>query len=229
VSLLGGERLPICDRGEPLDLCHYRRRAADHDPKSQRRLIESRHVQGAVNAIVVLLVAAAGSLGGAAVSISSTDTGNPNGFIVGAIACFAAATVIVVLYYLVHPALRALGTRRRRILEAHPRVPGDGLVSHWRERRRSRPTRVRPPVDASGPLVIRSALYGDFRRHQGSIDVTAAVTALAQGGQLDFVVSNSVLGGDPAPNMVKTLKIEYTLGGSAYAQQWDEGDHVVLP
>jgi len=47
----------------------------------------------------------------------------------------------------------------------------------------------------------------------GYADVTSIVTGLVANNQLNFVASNGNLGGDPAYNVVKTLQINFTLGG----------------
>lgn len=48
----------------------------------------------------------------------------------------------------------------------------------------------------------------------GYSNVTALVTGLVTNNQLNFVVKNNTMGGDPAYGIVKTLEIHYTLGGT---------------
>jgi hypothetical protein len=63
-----------------------------------------------------------------------------------------------------------------------------------------------------GPLEVVSARYGlvDYSR---TLDVTEHVRALVQDGGLSVRVW-STLGGDPAPNFVKTLRVVYSRNGS---------------
>lgn len=46
-------------------------------------------------------------------------------------------------------------------------------------------------------------------------DVTAKIKAAVAGGALSISVDNDTLGGDPAVNIVKKLKVEYTIDGVA--------------
>jgi alpha-L-rhamnosidase len=48
----------------------------------------------------------------------------------------------------------------------------------------------------------------------GYSNVTALVTGLETNNQLNFVVNNTTMGGDPALNVVKTFQINYLLGGT---------------
>ena len=61
-------------------------------------------------------------------------------------------------------------------------------------------------------LKILKATYA-ARDAAGSADVTAKVAALAKDDALNFEVTTQVLGGDPAPNHVKDLVVEYELHG----------------
>ena len=48
----------------------------------------------------------------------------------------------------------------------------------------------------------------------GYSDATSLVSSLVTNNQLNFVANNSTMGGDPAFGVVKTLQIEFTLGGT---------------
>ena len=62
-------------------------------------------------------------------------------------------------------------------------------------------------------LEIRSALYGAFSLGKsGMVDVTDKVAPQVQDGRLRVKATND-LGGDPAPNIVKEMRVEYECGG----------------
>ncbi|MDB6065753.1 MAG: Alpha-L-rhamnosidase [Pedosphaera sp.] len=56
----------------------------------------------------------------------------------------------------------------------------------------------------------------------GYSNVTATVSGYVTNNQLNFVASNTNLGGDPAFNVVKTLQIIYILGGTNLTQSYAE-------
>ena len=56
----------------------------------------------------------------------------------------------------------------------------------------------------------------------GYSNVTSLVTALVTNNQLNVVVNNTTMGGDPAYNIVKTLQINFTLGGTSQTQSFAE-------
>jgi len=49
---------------------------------------------------------------------------------------------------------------------------------------------------------------------------------LVTNNQLNFVVNNTVMGGDPAFGIVKTLQINFTLGGTNQTQSFAENSTV---
>jgi len=62
-------------------------------------------------------------------------------------------------------------------------------------------------------LEIRSALYGAFSLGKsGMVDVTDKVAPLVKDGRLRVKASND-LGGDPASNIIKEMRVEYECGG----------------
>lgn len=69
---------------------------------------------------------------------------------------------------------------------------------------------VIPAPVLSGPLAIRSAVYGDFATGQIS-DVTATVRARLADDAIEMKVTNDALG-DPAPGTFKVLRVEYSIG-----------------
>jgi hypothetical protein len=78
---------------------------------------------------------------------------------------------------------------------------------------------------AQGGDVV-AATYGAGR---SSVDVTNQVRSMARNGSLNFRVSNDVLGGDPAPNQVKTLQLRVRDAyGRTQNYQYQEGQTVTL-
>ncbi len=71
---------------------------------------------------------------------------------------------------------------------------------------------VDPAPEASGTLRIVKAVYA-ARDGSGSADVTALVAAKVSNNTLAFKVQPDQLGGDPVPNKVKDLKVDYELNG----------------
>lgn len=65
-------------------------------------------------------------------------------------------------------------------------------------------------IKRDDPLVILSAYYG---MESGWKDVTTVVRGFVREGRLSLVVTNEVMGGDPAPWKVKELKLQYSFHG----------------
>jgi|GEM_PF-3036469 len=61
------------------------------------------------------------------------------------------------------------------------------------------------------------------------VDVTDVVASYVIQGYLDLPVANDVLGGDPAPNRAKGLRIRWSSRGKASERGFAEGSHVTLP
>jgi hypothetical protein len=78
-----------------------------------------------------------------------------------------------------------------------------------------------------GGLNIINATYGAGRQHR---DVTRRLQSLIREGRLAIVVDNAVLGGDPAPNVPKSLLVTFTNGrGRQREVQINEGDRLNIP
>ena len=76
--------------------------------------------------------------------------------------------------------------------------------------------RVGPPAvgEKAKPVELRilKAIYGAFSSGgEGWLDVTAAVKSLVADGTRQIPASNDMAGDDPAPNIVKRLRVEYRL------------------
>lgn len=63
----------------------------------------------------------------------------------------------------------------------------------------------------------------------GFIDVTSKIASLASSGAGDIPVSNDTAGGDPAPGIVKTLRVEYRHLESQQVTEAAEGEKLALP
>jgi len=87
------------------------------------------------------------------------------------------------------------------------------------------PARAGAPAKA---VVLKRAVYAAVDG-AGSADVTAKLAAALAGGGLSVVVGNKELGGDPAFNHVKRLKVEYEVDGKAMAKEAGEGETLTLP
>jgi hypothetical protein len=74
-------------------------------------------------------------------------------------------------------------------------------------------------------LHISRAVYGSGNR---SVDVTSRVNSQIQGDQLNLLVNNASMGGDPAPGQAKTLTLEYALNGRTKQVVINEGDTLRL-
>lgn len=79
------------------------------------------------------------------------------------------------------------------------------------------------PPNVNGCQLVR-AIWGAGNR---SADVTQIVQSMAQGNQLNFKVNNTNLGGDPAPDQKKTLRLTcQDWRGHANTHHYREGDYV---
>lgn len=92
---------------------------------------------------------------------------------------------------------------------------------------------------AGGPgaepkLEIKRALYGILPAGEppepqlSAVDVTAKLAGLVQDNELSVVAGNE-LAGDPAPFVVKQMRVDYTLGGKDYSTTVGENATLVLP
>ncbi|MFO7976802.1 MAG: family 16 glycoside hydrolase [Candidatus Hydrogenedentota bacterium] len=85
--------------------------------------------------------------------------------------------------------------------------------------------RERRPTSAG--VVIQKALYGDLPGG-ASKDVTAKVAQMVESGAMAIGASNGNFGGDPAPNIVKQLRIDYTVNGVEHSKVVREGQTLNL-
>src|SRR5215471_16545192 len=85
-----------------------------------------------------------------------------------------------------------------------------------------------PSFDAgNGALNIVSATYGAGRQRR---DVTGRVRSMVRDGRLSIPVNNDVLGGDPAPNVPKDLRVVFSSGrGREREVRVNEGQQLVVP
>ena len=75
-------------------------------------------------------------------------------------------------------------------------------------------------------LEIRRAIYGVFKRPDGGkVDITAELRKRVKDGRLQVPVSND-LAGDPAPDVVKELQIEYAVDGVVKSAVFSEGQEL---
>jgi alpha-L-rhamnosidase len=89
------------------------------------------------------------------------------------------------------------------------------------------PEETAPPQGPAN-LKILKATYA-ARDGAGSADVTAKVAALARDGALNVEVTPQALGGDPAPNHVKDLVVEYELHGKTRTTRAADFSPITIP
>jgi hypothetical protein len=86
-----------------------------------------------------------------------------------------------------------------------------------------------PKPQAVPKVEIRKVIYGVLTEEQPSVvDVTAKVAAMVRDGALTVQADNS-LAGDPAPNLVKQMRVDYTYNGKPYTKTVDENATLTLP
>ncbi len=78
-------------------------------------------------------------------------------------------------------------------------------------------------------LVITKATYGDIAGHGGTTDITALLSRMIRDNEIETVISNELVGSDPAPNIVKSATIDYTLGGKPGSVTVAENASLDLP
>ncbi len=76
-----------------------------------------------------------------------------------------------------------------------------------------------------GTLEIQKATYGNGAQ---AADVTDKVRQAIVSGGLNLTVENSLSGGDPAPNVPKELRIEYSMDGKDEAKVIPEGQSIII-
>ena len=86
---------------------------------------------------------------------------------------------------------------------------------------------ITPPAEFKDFKIV-SATYENFEG-TSSKDVTDRVREHLKDGALTVPVNNQELGGDPAPQQRKQLRVRYTLGGEAHDDVQGEGVRLYLP
>ncbi len=74
------------------------------------------------------------------------------------------------------------------------------------------------------PVTVERASYGPPGDAKRTIDVTERVRHIAAGGRRRFAVVEMAAGFDPAPMVVKTLRVDYTLGAERHSQSASDGE-----
>ena len=78
-------------------------------------------------------------------------------------------------------------------------------------------------------LIIRRATYGAIESKPKFVDVTAEVKALLAKGITQIPANNELAGADPALNVVKELRVEYSVNGQAHTETAQENQRLELP
>ncbi len=78
-------------------------------------------------------------------------------------------------------------------------------------------------------LVIHRAIYGAVERQPQFTDVTKKVKALLANGRTQIPANNEFAGTDPALNIVKQLRVEYSADGQKHTETVDENQTLELP
>ena len=76
------------------------------------------------------------------------------------------------------------------------------------------------------PFKIIRAIYGTA---ENPVDVTPELTSQIRGNRIDTLVTNQLLGGDPAPGIIKSLSVEYIFNGVVLKKTAREGARIQLP
>jgi hypothetical protein len=85
-----------------------------------------------------------------------------------------------------------------------------------------------PPGMVGGLQILRATYSASGWHHQG-MDVTGRIQSMARNGAINVVVNNNSMGGDPAPNKRKQLRVDYVVRGRRYSNTVREGDYLRLP
>ncbi len=85
-----------------------------------------------------------------------------------------------------------------------------------------------PAPEVKTPVVITKAVYGMLGDPKRTRDVRAKLQALVDGGELSLPVARMAEGDDPAVNVVKTLVVEYTVGGQAFRASGQDPEEINL-
>ena len=85
-----------------------------------------------------------------------------------------------------------------------------------------------PASNPPATLLIRQAIYEGVERG-GAVDVTSILARQVTNNYLHVYVNNRTMGGDPASNVVKRVRVEYEWGGQAFRKVVKENQTLVLP
>lgn len=85
-----------------------------------------------------------------------------------------------------------------------------------------------PTVASAGTLEIHKAVYEAVEK-DARADVTEALLKRVKNNRLLMEVNNRNLGGDPARDAVKRLRVEYKLGGKSFTREIDEHETLSIP
>jgi hypothetical protein len=78
-------------------------------------------------------------------------------------------------------------------------------------------------------ITVRRALWGPTETAgQHTKDVTAQLQAIVDGGATSLTVADLASDGDPAPNIVKTLRVEYEVGGKTYSAKGTDPERITF-
>jgi len=86
------------------------------------------------------------------------------------------------------------------------------------------PADLPPPVAATLTAASYTAIDGS-----GSRDVLATLNNLAANGPFTLAITNAAMGGDPANNKVKRLRLAYTMGGKSLVKYVEEAATLNFP
>jgi hypothetical protein len=84
---------------------------------------------------------------------------------------------------------------------------------------------VRPAAE----LVIDKAVYGVLSEADDRVDLTEKVRALVKEGKRTIPGNNAFAGRDPVPNVIKELRLDYTLNGEKKSQTVSENQSLTVP
>jgi hypothetical protein len=77
-------------------------------------------------------------------------------------------------------------------------------------------------------VVIEKAAYGVLSDPNRTRDVRARLQAVVDGGELSFQVARMAQGDDPAFGIVKTLTVEYSIGGKSFTVSGEDPEDITL-
>jgi hypothetical protein len=104
------------------------------------------------------------------------------------------------------------------------RGSGDSVVAVSRDGKPVLSAAVPPPLK----VVVHKAVYGVPGDPQRTRDARAQVQRKVDGGDFSFRVAQLVEGGDPAPKMLKTLVVDYSIGDQRFSVRAQDYDVIYL-